>query len=214
MNIMRINIGTGLLLTIICFISACGGSGSSGFDSRAAAEQDAIFMATENKECVSFENTLLCAAEVDTITTDIVGPSSAPPLSGVPISLRIEPASGKTVPCERTPGSTRCQMTVNVIANQLPDQSQLFITSKRKDSVLWDAPAPMPQISSSLPISESTLEVDLLRFMAQDQLQIAVLLYLPASNPPSIIERPFLSDFSPDVVYVSTDLTLHIIASP
>ncbi len=202
------------LILLSFSLNACGGSGSSGFESRTAAEQNAIAKATEDGGCAMLENSLICAPGAEAIATeDVAGQSANPPLLSNPMSLSIEPVSGALVSCEQDTGNKTCRVKVEMTPFNFLPETRLFVASKREDHVFWTAP--LEAVASSEPFKlEAFIHFDLFNIQAQKTFQIAVLIYPPHSNLPIEIEQPLLSHFRAQVIYVVTRLNLEIVAIP
>ncbi|MBN4050025.1 hypothetical protein JYT17_00225 [Nitrospira defluvii] len=196
-----------VLLGFICVsMSACAGSGSSGFDARADAEQRAISKVGAEGGCEDVEGTIICAPESDLTTAlDLINPNVS--IFENTASVSIDPISGATVSCLQSLDLQTCQLEVRVQTSAFKTGTQFFVTTHFKNESFWSNPLILTQ--ASLLDSELSAFVTLKSrsILEASSLQIAILLY--GENTPSLENQgqvPLLSDFFPSIVYVVSKL--------
>lgn len=97
------------------WLSACGGSGSSGFDASPSAENDAINQALVSRQCVAGEELSICPANQTAL--DVPAPGMNPGPAGVDVSTMVD-QEGATQ-CGATPQGL-CHITITVTVSGLP----------------------------------------------------------------------------------------------
>lgn len=204
---------SGILYLVCILISACAGSGSSGFDARAKAEQNAIAKVTKEGGCVDVENTVICApgvnlANVSGINSDFLVSENAARLS-------IEPVSGARVSCLKNSDLQVCQIMVSVAPSDFAEGTQFFVSAHFKDTISWSNPIVLRPISSPGSSLSAVLTLETGSIMESSGFQIAVLVYGEnALLPENQGEVPLLADFFPELVYAVAAIEVEIVPNP
>ncbi len=202
-----------ILSVVFMFMSACGGSGSSGFDARAKAEQNAIAKVTKEGGCVDVESTVICAPGISSL--DVSGINSDFPLLGDAGSLSIEPVSGASVSCLQNSGLQTCEMTVSVEPSNFAEETQFFVSTHFKDAASWSNPIAFFPVFSLVTRLSAALTLKTESIMDKSNFQIAVLVYGKNDGlPENQGEVPLLADFFPELVYVVTTIKVEIVQNP
>ncbi len=177
-------------------LAACGGSGSSGFD--IANENAAIERALETRECVGFENLIVCPA-------DAVAPAHGPEH----VDTNLDPTG--SVSCEqRSPGG-RCNFMLAFAPVGFPPDTIFRVASRRSDpGAPWAIGVePVRSGFGSAPSYEVQVELDVPVGDAPGpgvSVQFAVLAFIEPRAPlPTEVERLVVS--GADYAFVTAPLT-------
>ena len=184
--------------TLAALLAAgCGGSGSSGFDGAVTSEPEAIEKAVAEGSCVEFKGTAYCA-------------SGAPVMVGDDSAVVDFDEASDPLPCPQLPGDPGCTATVGFDPSGFPDTAVFrgaWAEGRR-------GPWTLSSVDQTVPGSGGDEQDDDVVVVLPDAgggepspLVIAVLVYLDGDVPadaPAVALR--LRGFSPDVVYVSSDV--------
>lgn len=204
----RIHIFTALapsVLLAIVWLAGCGGSGSSGFDSAVNSEPDAIHKASADGSCVKYKGTTYCASGAPVV---VDGDSAV-----VDFEQPNDP-----LPCAALPDDPACSTSLGFSPDGFPPDATYLGAWAESENGPWtlsstEAMAP----GSGDPASDDRDVVVLLPEAGgstPDAVIVAVLVYLgplPADLPAVALR---LRDFSPDYVYVTSDVTVQSSTEP
>jgi hypothetical protein len=181
----------GLAALVALALTACGGSGSSGFDGELNSEADAIERATSEGTCVEFEGTTYCG-------------SGAPwTLGDDTVAVDFDEASGP-VPCTRLPDDSGCTTAVGFQPSGFPETTVLLGAWAESASGPWTL-----SVIDQTPAGESGEDGDVVVVLPgaggdnAPAIVIAVLVYFDGMPEDVADVAPTLAEFGPDVVYLS-----------
>ncbi len=208
--ISRLRILALTFLVLICLsLTACGGSGSSGFDaSTFAVEQETIQAVTQDGGCAEAKGTTICAP-ADSDLPGITGPEG---FDG-PVALAIDLEAGSIISCVQETEGENCEFKVSTIPLGFQNGTTFLAAVRLQDSTSpWKTgPSSFVPSMSDPAVLEVMIGVSELQEEEPRPLQLAVLVYLPSSKPAQPgSEDQLLRNFQTDVVYVVNEITVEV----
>lgn len=192
-----------LVATLV--LAGCGGSGSSGFDGTADSEPEAIRQANDEGTCVVFDGLEYCA-------------SGAPVVVGDDSAVVDFAAASDPLPCASLPDDPACTASVGFSPDGFPPETTFLGAWAESESGPWTlSSTEAADPGSGEPTSDDR---DVVVFLPEaggatpDAVLVAVLVYLGPlpSDLPAVSLR--LHGFSPDYVYLSTDVAVQPDSAP
>lgn len=162
-------------------LSACGGSGSSGFDASSATsisfdtEQSVILQVSGEGGCLETEGATICAS-LDALEAGADTPATTTPPTNRSAVLSITPSSGSSAACAQVLGQPRCHLKTLVQVSGFPVETQFVVATRLAPSASWVIGPELSQIASTSPSSlDATVQFEVSEIEASPNLQIAVL---------------------------------------
>lgn len=192
-------------LVAILLLAGCGGSGSSGFDGAADSEPEAIRQANEEGTCVVFDGLEYCA-------------SGAPVVVGGDSAVVDFAAASDPLPCASLPDDPACTTSVGFSPDGFPPETTFLGAWAESENGPWTlSSTEAADPGSGEPSSDDRDVVVLLPEAGgatPEAVLVTVLVYLGPlpSDLPAVSLR--LRGFSPDFVYLSTDVAVQPDSAP
>ena len=192
-------------LVAIVVLAGCGGSGSSGFDSAVNSEPEAIRKANEEGSCVAFDGIDYCASGAPVV------------VDGDSAVVDFDQASDP-LPCSSLPDDPACSTSVGFSPDGFPSDSIYLGAWAESENGPWTLSSTETAVPGSGEPSSDDRDVVVLLPEAggatPDAVLVAVLVYLgplPADLPAVSLR---LRGFSPDYVYLSSDVAVEPDSAP